>query len=138
MRNRNQASGYLEKVPSRSLKNHSKKPTRTDLKDRSYLEVKKGETIPHVQKTIKAVDTIKNDGNTPKANHLELPVSPKNYGYQWKDQKIKVEIEQASFKRKESKLCESLCLSMRSYNDDTNRPPQALIGTGSRRYSVLI
>jgi len=136
VRNRNQASGFIEKVPSRSLKN-SRNQTRKELKDRSYREVKKGETVPHVQKTIKAVDTIKNDGNTPKTNHLELPVSPKNYGYQWKDQKIKVEIEPASFKRKESKFGESLCLSMKSYHDDTNRPPQALIGTGSRRYSVL-
>ena len=40
--------------------------TRTELKDRSYREVKKGETIQHAQKTIKAkaVDTIKIEGDT--------------------------------------------------------------------------
>jgi hypothetical protein len=39
---------------------------RTELKDRSYREVKKGgETIAHAQKTIKAkaVDTIKIEGD---------------------------------------------------------------------------
>jgi hypothetical protein len=64
VRNRNQASGYIEKLPSRSLKNHSKMQTRTELKDRSYREVMMGETFPHAKKTNKAVDTIKIEGDT--------------------------------------------------------------------------
>jgi hypothetical protein len=47
---------------------------------------------------MKGADTVKKFANTQKSNYLELPTSPNNPGYQWKDQEIKVEIEQASLK----------------------------------------
>jgi hypothetical protein len=87
---------------------------------------------------MKGADTMKKYANTQKSNYLELPESPKNPRYQWKDQEIKVEVEQVSemMVNKESKVNESLCLSMQSVHGDTMMP-LVRIGMGSSYYSVL-